>query len=114
MRLFRKSPQTDRPALAGPAEPASRPFFTAIVSGAHLANDVVTSMLPALLPSLASQFELGPSEVALLASAFAISTSLPQPFFGWLADRFGGQRLGALGLAMTATLVLALSLVPSV
>jgi FSR family fosmidomycin resistance protein-like MFS transporter len=80
---------------------------------AHFANDAVTSMLPALLPSLALRFRLEPSELALLVSVFAVSTSLPQPLFGLLADRLGRHRVGAIGLAVSAALVVSVSLAPS-
>jgi FSR family fosmidomycin resistance protein-like MFS transporter len=85
-----------------------------LVATAHFANDSVTSMLPALLPSLATRFRLEPADLALLVSVFAISTSLPQPFFGLLADRLGRRWIGAIGLGVSATLVAGLSIAPSV
>jgi FSR family fosmidomycin resistance protein-like MFS transporter len=88
-------------------------FGIGLVAVAHFANDAVTSMFPALLPSLATRFRLDPSELALLVSVFAISTSLPQPFFGLLADRIGRHRVGAAGLAVSAALVAGLGLVSS-
>jgi FSR family fosmidomycin resistance protein-like MFS transporter len=92
----------------------SQRFGASLVAGAHFANDALTSMLPALLPLLATRFELAPSELALLVSTFAISTSLPQPFFGSLSDRLGGHFIGAIGLAGSAALLVALSAAPSV
>lgn len=83
------------------------------VAAAHFANDAVTSMFPALLPVLGTRFRLAPSELALLASVFAVSTSLPQPFFGALADRLGRYRVGALGLALSAVLIAVVGTVPS-
>ena len=50
-----------------------------LVASAHFANDAVTSMLPALLPSFATRLELRPTELALLAGSFTVSTALPQP-----------------------------------
>jgi MFS transporter, FSR family, fosmidomycin resistance protein len=85
-----------------------------LVAMAHFANDAVTSMFPALLPSLATKFRLEPSALALLVGAFAVSTSLPQPLFGWLADRLGRHRVGAFGLAVSAVLIAGLSSVSSV
>lgn len=85
-----------------------------LVATAHFANDSVTSMLPALLPSLATRFRLEPADLALLVSVFAISTSLPQPFFGLLADRLGRRWVAAIGLGVSATLAAGLSIAPSV
>ena len=96
----------------GISQPSS--FGASVVAGAHFANDAMTSMLPALLPLLALRFELVPSELALLVGIFTVSTSLPQPFFGSLADRFGGHVVGAIGLGVSALLLLALSMVSSV
>jgi len=90
------------------------PLGAALVAGAHFVNDAVTSMLPALLPLLAVRFDLATSELALLVSVFVVSTSLPQPFFGSLADRLGGHIVGPLGLAVSAVLLFTLSAVSSV
>ncbi|HEU5073695.1 MAG TPA: MFS transporter [Polyangiaceae bacterium] len=85
-----------------------------LVATAHFANDAVTSMVPALLPSLATRFRLEPADLALLVSVFAISTSLPQPFFGLLADRVGRRWVSALGLGVSAILIAALGTASSV
>ncbi len=85
-----------------------------LVAAAHFANDAVTSMFPALLPSLATRFRLAPSELALLVSVFAVSTSLPQPLFGHLADRVGRHRVGAIGLVVSAALIAGVSVVSSI
>jgi FSR family fosmidomycin resistance protein-like MFS transporter len=94
----------------------SGPFWlgASVVAGAHFANDAMTSVLSTLLPLLAIRFELAPSEAALLVGIFAVSMSLPQPFFGSLADRFGGHLVGAIGLGVTALLLVTLSAVSSV
>ena len=76
-----------------------------LVATAHFANDTVTSMVPALLPSVAVRFRLDAADLALLASVFAISTSLPQPLFGLLADRVGRRWVSALGLGVSAILI---------
>jgi MFS transporter, FSR family, fosmidomycin resistance protein len=64
-------------------------------------------------PVRAPRFQLTPSELAVLAGGFAVSTSLPQPFFGSLADRFGGHRIGAIGLAVSGVLIASLGFVSS-
>jgi FSR family fosmidomycin resistance protein-like MFS transporter len=89
------------------------PFAIGLLATAHFANDAVTSMLPALLPLLAMRFRLASSELALLVCVFAVSTALPQPLFGLLADRMGRRGVGALGLGVSAAFVAALSLVTS-
>lgn len=89
-------------------------FGVGLVATAHLANDTVTSMLPALLPALAARFSLEAADLALLVGVFAISTSMPQPFFGLLADRLGRRWLAAMGLGVSASLIAGLSTASSV
>jgi FSR family fosmidomycin resistance protein-like MFS transporter len=96
------------------AVPAPRLWLgLGLAATAHFANDAVTGMFPALLPALAAKFRLEPGDIALLASALAITTSLPQPIFGLLADRLGRNRVGAIGLGVSAALLLGVSLVSS-
>jgi len=85
-----------------------------LVATAHFANDTVTSMVPALLPSLAARFRLDAADLALFASVFAISTSLPQPLFGLLADHVGRRWVSAMGLGVSALLIAGLSTASSV
>lgn len=89
------------------------PLKGGLVAAAHLANDAATSMLPGLLPFLAVRLGLTPTEVAVLVSVFAVASSLPQPFFGVLADRVGGHRIGSAGLAVSGALVVGLGFVSS-
>jgi FSR family fosmidomycin resistance protein-like MFS transporter len=99
------------PVSASPTRGSS--FAIGLLATAHLANDAVTSMLPALLPSLAARCRLVPSELALLVCIFAISTALPQPLFGLFADKVGRRGVAAVGLGVSAALVAALGLVTS-
>lgn len=85
----------------------------ALVAAAHFTNDAITSMLPALLPLLAARFALSTAVLTMLVGLFAVSTSMPQAFFGALADRVGAYRVGAVGLALTGLLVGALGHVGS-
>jgi FSR family fosmidomycin resistance protein-like MFS transporter len=101
------------PPVLSSARPARWFFGIGLVTTAHFANDAITSMFPALLPSLATRFRLEPADLALLVCFFAVSTSLPQPIFGFLADRLGRHRVGAVGLAVSAALIASLSLASS-
>ncbi len=86
---------------------------TGLLATAHLTNDALMGVLPALLPSLAQRFALDGPELALCVATFAVSSSLPQPVFGNLADRFGGRIVGTVGLLLGAMLVGLVGLVPS-
>lgn len=80
--------------------------------GAHLVNDLYTTVLPAFLPAVAEEFDLNYSELGVLSFAFILLTGVLQPVLGNKADRSGQRRLmlvfgfaiGAIGfVAMAAS-----------
>lgn len=87
--------------------------LTAFVAVAHGVNDVFTSMLPALLPSVQLRFGLGEATLAALVATFAFSSSLPQPLLGALAERISPRAAAALGIALSATVLSLVGVVPS-
>lgn len=78
--------------------------------GAHVVNDFYSTVLPAFLPAVATEFELDYTELGILSFAFAIATGVLQPLLGNLADRQGRRRwmlvfgflIGAVGFAAMA------------
>jgi len=60
-----------------------------VVACAHTLNDVYASFVPPLLPRIMGEMGLSITLAATLAVAFSIASSLPQPLFGYLSDRFG-------------------------
>lgn len=68
----------------------------------HAVNDVLTSVLGALLPTLQARFAASTTTLALLVAAFSVSSSVTQPFLGALADRVGLRRVAGLGVALVA------------
>ena len=83
------------------------------VALAHLVNDALTSMFPALLPMLADRLEIASTTAALMVAMFSISTSLPQPILGSFADRIGAPRAIAGGLVLSAALIAAIAFTTS-
>jgi len=57
------------------------------VSGAHLLNDVIQSLLPALYPVLKEELHLTFAQVGLITLAFQLTASILQPFVGLYTDR---------------------------
>jgi FSR family fosmidomycin resistance protein-like MFS transporter len=78
------------------------------LSFGHFATDLYPGFLPALLPLLIEKFQFSFTRASLLAMVMGFSTSLTQPFFGYLADRLGGRWLIVFGPAVAG---LCLSLV---
>lgn len=108
----RSSAPSTRPA--GPRLALAGGSLAAFLAVGHGVNDVFTSFLPTLLPTLQERFLLTETVLALLVATFSFSTSFPQPLFGALADRLGRRLVGALGIALTAALLSLMAVVPSV
>jgi MFS transporter, FSR family, fosmidomycin resistance protein len=80
---------------------------------AHAINDGYTAFLPALLPIYFVQFGLDATTLAALVAVFTVSSSLPGPIFGDLADRIGRRRVAAGAVLFTAFMLSLLATGPS-
>ncbi|HMO58548.1 MAG TPA: MFS transporter [Roseiflexaceae bacterium] len=67
----------------------------------HFAVDSYSGVLPVLFPLLVIRFDLDLKTVGLVLLAYSGCAAISQPFFGWLADRFGTRYVG-LALLWTA------------
>ena len=79
--------------------PSSRCWLT--LSVAHLLNDTVQSLLPAVYPILKQTFRLSFSQVGLITLAFQLTASLLQPFVGLYTDRNPKPYSLPLGMGVT-------------
>jgi FSR family fosmidomycin resistance protein-like MFS transporter len=68
------------------------------LSLAHVFLDLFSSVVPVLLAFYSVPMALTNAQLATAASVYTFVSSLLQPAFGWLADRFGSRWLGAGGL----------------
>ncbi len=83
--------------------PRSRLFWS--VSLGHFTNDTFMSMGVVLLTFLSvSIIPMSNTEIGFAVSAQQLAGALSQPFFGILADRTGGRRYGAGGVAWVVTM----------
>ncbi len=85
----------------------SRTLLTASLG--HFSVDIFSGILPLILLVQRDALGLSYAQVGLISMTFSISSSITQPFFGWLGDRWGHGRLmvigaAAAGLAMSAML----------
>ena len=80
----------------------------------HATNDAFSSMLAALLPTLQFRFGLTEATLALLVATLSFSSSVVQPFFGALADRWGRRLVGAIGIITSSSLLSLMGVVPDV
>jgi MFS transporter, FSR family, fosmidomycin resistance protein len=78
----------------------NRPLITLMMG--HLTVDMYSGLLPLLYPLLIQHYSLDLKSVGLVALAYSGSSSLSQPLFGWMADRYGTRLIG-LALIWSAT-----------
>ena len=72
---------------------------------AHGINDAYASFVPPLLPRIMDGMGISIALAATLGASFSIATALPQPFFGYVADRFGRRALAVGGMLVSAVFV---------
>jgi FSR family fosmidomycin resistance protein-like MFS transporter len=72
------------------------------LSAGHLAVDFASGAVPALLPFLATEFDLSYTATAGMMLAALVSSSLVQPLFGLWSDRRGAMWLLPGGVALAA------------
>jgi FSR family fosmidomycin resistance protein-like MFS transporter len=76
------------------------PILTAITI-AHLLNDIVQSVIPAIFPILQQSLRLNYTELGLIAFANNMTASLMQPLVGWYTDRHPHPYSLVVGMACT-------------
>ena len=88
----------------------NRPLMTLMLG--HFTVDTYVGLLPVLYPLLIERFALDYKTVGLVSLAYSGVASLVQPFFGWIADRYGTRLIG-LALIWTATVFATVGFAPS-
>ncbi len=83
------------------------------VATGHFSVDMFSGMLPLILLGLTDPLSLTYAQVGLVSTAFTVTSSLTQPFFGWLADRLGGRWLAAGGILLIAVMTAVMRVAPS-
>lgn len=100
----------DRRMAAQTSVLRNRPLLT-LMSG-HFTVDLYIGLLPVLYPLLTDRFTLDFKTVGLVSLAYSGMASISQPFFGWIADRFGTRFIG-LALVWTAVMFSTIGFAPS-
>src|SRR5438874_5465252 len=70
------------------ANVSHRPLLPLLLalSGGHLLNDLIASMIPAMYPLLKEAYRLDFTQVGLITLAFHVTASLLQPVLGYVTD----------------------------
>ncbi|MGO4540184.1 MFS transporter [Paenibacillus sp. 2TAB19] len=83
------------------------------VSAAHLLNDVMQSVVPAVFPLFQQKLHLSFAEIGWVAFALNISASVLQPLIGYYTDRRPMPSLLPLGMVFTLLGMIGFALAPS-
>jgi len=81
----------------------TRPLMPILValSGAHLLNDLIQSMIPAMYPLLKESYALDFAQIGMITLAFMFTSSLLQPLVGAYTDKYPKPFSLALGMGFT-------------
>jgi FSR family fosmidomycin resistance protein-like MFS transporter len=85
------------------ASATHRPLLPILLalSGAHLLNDLISSMIPAMYPLLKEAYRLDFTQVGLITLAFQVTSSLLQPLLGFVTDHKPWPYAMVAGMAAT-------------
>jgi FSR family fosmidomycin resistance protein-like MFS transporter len=91
--------------------PVHRPLLPILLalSGAHLLNDLISSMIPAMYPLLKEAYRLDFTQVGLITLAFQVTSSLLQPVLGHVTDHRPWPYAMVAGMAATLSGLLGLA-----
>ncbi len=79
------------------------------LSGAHLLNDLIQSMIPAMYPLFKQTYNLDFVQIGLITVAFQVTSSLLQPLLGFVTDRRPWPYAMVAGMAATLSGLLGLA-----
>ncbi len=98
-------------AIPSAAKTVQNTTFTVLfaISFCHLLNDMMQAVLPAIYPTLKTEFDLSFVQIGLITTAFQCTASLLQPAVGFAADIRPMPYSLALGMVSTLVGLLLLS-----
>ncbi|MEK6324395.1 MAG: MFS transporter [Acidobacteriota bacterium] len=85
----------------------------AVLCAGHFVNDSYSSIIYPLLPLIKIKLGLTSTQVFWLAPLYAISSSLMQPVYGFISDRYFRRSFAVFGPAITGIFLSMIGLAPS-
>ena len=79
------------------------------ISFAHLLNDMIQSVIPAIYPMIKDKFGFSFAQIGVITLVFQLTSSILQPFVGRYADRHPRPYALSLGMCFTLAGLLLLS-----
>jgi FSR family fosmidomycin resistance protein-like MFS transporter len=83
------------------------------ISFAHLLNDMIQAVLPAVYPLIKTNFRLSFSQIGIITLAVQTTSSLFQPFVGFYADKKPRPYFLALAMVFVLSGIICVSFAPS-
>ena len=98
-------------AMATLVTDSQRPLLPILLglSGAHLLNDLIASMIPAMYPLLKAAYWLDFAQIGMITLAFQVTSSLLQPVLGLVTDHKPWPYAMVVGMASTLAGLLGLA-----
>jgi Nitrate/nitrite transporter len=87
-------------------------FRVLLLALGHFTVDVYANLLPPLLPVFQTMYNLSYSALGTLTAIFSVTSTLIQPVFGYVADKYGKKWIAALGVAWVAIGMCVLGIAP--
>ncbi len=78
----------------------------------HFSIDLYSGAMPVVLAALAGSMNLSFEEIGLVSALYTLCSSVSQPLFGYLSDRYGGRGFATVGLVWMSVLQGAIGFVP--
>ncbi len=103
----------EQAAIAAPSPERTTFAILFAVSFCHLLNDMMQALLPAIYPTLKTQYHLTFAQIGLITLAFQLTASLLQPAVGLYADKHPMPYSLPSGMVFTLVGLLVLSVAPS-
>jgi len=100
------------PHEAIPSPARSVAWSLALLACGHFFVDLYSGALGALQPLLVQRFRFTLTDAGILGGVLVTSSSVMQPVYGYLSDRFHTRLFAALGPAVAAVFISALGLAP--
>ena len=77
----------------------NRPSPVLLVAGGHMMIELCSQFLPIVYPIVRDRLGLSYTEIGLLALVASLGTSVAQPLFGYVSDRWNSRWMGAVSVA---------------
>src|SRR3954471_22819340 len=118
MRPTSEAPANSPPACVDEAEPdviPAAPVFGILfaLSFAHLVNDTLQSLIPAIYPILKTELRLDYTHIGLITLTNQLTASLLQPFVGAFTDKHPQPFSLAVGMSSTLVGLVVLAVAPN-